>query len=404
MTKATDSQFSAADAALGYLYQVRSALLWALRRMKTEPDFLVGIETLDDVAFETTSGNPTDILQTKHHRHGIASLTDASPNLWKTLRIWFEGRATGAISPFARLYLVTTGTAPDGTAAWYLRASDRNVAVAIQRLDAIARSSTNQKNAQAYKVYLDASAKDRTAILENVTILDAAPHITDLDVELRQEVFWAAGKEHHVAFLERLEGWWLRRVLRQLTDYDASRIGSVELELQMSDLREQFKQDALPIDEDLLGFNLDDATKAAHEDSVFVQQLELSKAGKRRIASAIRDYYRAFEQRSRWLRDELVVGLDLHKYEKRLLEEWELIFDAMRDELGSAATDSAKENAARSVLEWAERTSIPIRPNVTEPFVCRGSLHMLADEARIGWHPEFRDRLAHVLGEKESAA
>ena len=61
------SPFSAVDATLGYLYQVRSALFWALRRLKVEPDFLVSIETLDDVTFETTAGDATDLLQTKHH-------------------------------------------------------------------------------------------------------------------------------------------------------------------------------------------------------------------------------------------------------------------------------------------------------------------------------------------------
>ena len=66
-------QFSAVDPSLGYLYQVRSALLWALRRIKVDPGFLVGIETLDDVTFETTGGDPTDLLQTKHHRTGTSS-------------------------------------------------------------------------------------------------------------------------------------------------------------------------------------------------------------------------------------------------------------------------------------------------------------------------------------------
>jgi ABC-3C protein len=42
---------------------------------------------------------------------------------------------------------------------------------------------------------------------------------------------------------------------------------------------------------------------------------------------------------------------------------------------------------------------ISIRPGVTEPFVVRGSFHMLADEAspRIGWHPDFHDRLTELL-------
>lgn len=404
MTTGSGSPFSAVNATLGYLYQVRSALLWALRRQKSEPDFLVSVETLDDVTFETAGGNPADLLQTKHHRKGSASLTDASPDLWKTLRIWFEGHASGQIPSTANLYLVTTSAAPNGTAASRLRAASRDLAAAQHALDATAASSTNQTNMSAYAAYLKAAPAERAAILSKVIIVDAAPTVADLDGELRQEVYWAAGKEHHAAFLDRLEGWWLRRVLRQLTDATQDRVGSVELEGQMSDLREQFKQEALPIDEDLLEFTLDDATKAAHEDSTFVRQLAIIKAGKRRIAAAIRDYYRAFEQRSRWIRDDLVVGLDLHKYEKRLCEEWELVFEAMRDDVGDAATDDAQEEAARSVLAWAERTTIPIRPSVTEPFVSRGSLHMLSDEARIGWHPAFRARLESLLSAKEDTA
>ena len=54
-----DSRFSAADAALGYLYQVRCALLWTLQRLKTDLPFLVSIETLDDVTFECVAGEPT---------------------------------------------------------------------------------------------------------------------------------------------------------------------------------------------------------------------------------------------------------------------------------------------------------------------------------------------------------
>ncbi|MAR71003.1 MULTISPECIES: ABC-three component system protein [unclassified Halomonas] len=404
MTDAKLNQFAAVDPALGYLYQVRSALLWTLKRLKSEPDFLVGIETLDDVAFESVGGDPRELLQTKHHRNAAASLTDASTDLWKTLRIWFEETASGEVPSTASLCLVTTGEASDGSAASYLRGSNRDVQAALTRLDATAQSSSSAANKPAYAVYLEASPAQRAALLARVTVLDVAPTVNDLDGELRREVFWAVDKEHHAAFLDRLEGWWLRRVLDQLSSTNGDRIGSVEVEAQMSDLREGFKQESLPIDDDLLEFNLDEATRAAHENSNFVHQLDLIKAGKRRVAAAIRDYYRAFEQRSRWLRDELVVGLDLRRYEKRLIEEWDLVFEGMRDELGDGPTDRAKEEAARSVLKWAERASVLIRPSVTEPFVCRGSLHMLADELRVGWHPEFRYRLAHLLAGEEGAA
>lgn len=396
--------FSAADPSLGYLYQIRSALLWALQRLKTATEFLVSIETLEDVAFEHADGNPAELLQTKHHKAGTAALTDASPDLWKTLRAWFEGSESGTIQSNASLVLVTTSVAPDGSAASHLRRDNRNVAAARQALDSVAGSSTNQANTAAYTVYLNASPAKRTALLEQVTVIDGSPSIASLDPELKKEVFWAAGKKDHEAFLERLEGWWLRRAIKQLTGGPSARIGSVELEAAMGDLREQFKQESLPIDDDLLDFSLDDATRQAHDNSRFVRQLELIKAGKRRVALAIRDYYRAFEQRSRWLRLELVVDLELSKYEKKLVEEWDIVFEAMNDELGDDATDMAKETAAKELLKWAERTQFAIRANVTEPFICRGSFHMLADECRIGWHPEFRVRLAQVLSHSGASA
>lgn len=401
-----EPSFSAVDAALGYLYQVRCALLWTLRRQRTEStDFEVSIETLDDVTFEHVGGKASDLLQTKHHRRGVASLTDASPDLWKTLRIWFEGHKSKAIPESTALYLVTTATCAEGSIAALLRHANRDVERARQRLDDVARASTNATNLAGYSAFLAATKPAQTAILERVVIVDGAPLINDLDSELRGEVYWAAGREHLGTFLQRLEGWWFRRVLRQLTDATGfQRIGSVELDAEMSDLREQFRQDSLPIDDDLLLFDLDEATAIAHQNSLFVLQLKLIRAAKQRIAAAIRDYYRAFEQRSRWMRDRLLLQTELGMYEKRLLEEWELVFEAMRNELGDDAADDAKAAAARSVLTWAERTTIPIRASVTEPFVTRGSLHMLADDGRLGWHPEFRHRLASVLGAKEHAA
>jgi hypothetical protein len=389
------NRFSAAEPAIGYLYQMRVALLWALRRLKESPDFMVSLETLDDVVFEK-SGKAKELIQTKHRRS--AALTNASPDLWKSLRVWFEGFADKSIPPGTVLHLLTTASAPPGCVAAHLRQTNRNVQTALAMLEATAQTSRNLENAAAYAAFLKTAAPDRGAILDAVFVIDAGPNISDLDEKLRTEVFWAVERRYLNAFLEYLEGWWLRRTVTQLLRIKAGdRILAQELESQMSDLREQFKQDSFPIANDLLNFAPDDGALAAHEETIFVRQLHLVKAGKLRIAAAIRDYYRAFVQRSRWMREELLMVGELENYERKLVEEWELVFEAMKDNIGSQAADAIKEGAARGVLEWAEGTSFPIRPAVTEPFVTRGSMHMLADDLRVGWHAEFRDRLAHLL-------
>lgn len=396
--------FSAADSALGYLYQVRVALLWSLRRARAGTDFAVSLETLDDVTFESpqaTGPKAEELLQTKHHRNRESSLSDASGDLWKSLRVWFEGHAKNQIPPGTALYLLTTGAAPKDGAAWFLRSDGaRDVENAAQLLETVTRISESQSNAPAYKAFLAASGAARRAILDSVVVFDRAPGVLTIDDDLKAEVHWSAETKYLDAFLQRLEGWWLRRVIKQLAAIPRlTGILSAELEAEMTELREQFKQDNLPIDEDLLAFTLDDATHVAHEDYQFVHQLKLVEAGKRRVAAAIRDFYRAFEQRSRWLREDLLLVGDLSRYEAKLVEEWELVFDAAKDEIEAVAAEVAKRKAARSVLAWAEKATIPIRAGVTEPFVVRGSFHMLADERppRIGWHPDFHDRLAELL-------
>jgi hypothetical protein len=396
--------FSAADSALGYLYQVRIALLWSLRRARAGTDFVVSLETLDDVMFESlqaTGPKPDELLQTKHHRKSEALLTDASGDLWKSLRVWFEGHANNTIPLGTALCLLTTGAAPKDSAAWFLRSDDaRDVEKALQKLETVTQISESEANAPAYKAFSAVSGAARRVILNNVVVLDRAPGVLTIDDDLRAEVHWSAETKHLDAFLQRLEGWWLRRVIKQLAAVSQpAGILSAELEAEMSELREQFKQDNLPIDEDLLAFTLDDATHAAHESYQFVHQLKLIEAGKKRVAAAIRDFYRAFEQRSRWLREDLLLVGDLSRYEGKLVEEWELVFEAAKDEIEATAAEDAKRKAARSILAWAEKATIPIRPGVTEPFVVRGSFHMLADERppRIGWHPDFHDRLAEIL-------
>jgi len=398
MSNGNFNPFSAADPALGYLYQVRGALLWSLKRLREQQDFLVSIETLDDVTFETTDGHPSDLLQTKHHRNRTATLTDASPDLWKTLRIWFEAQRAGTINDKVNLFLVTTGTAPSDSAASKLLATGRDVGTAIQLLNQVASTSANKTNEAAYKAYLDTGKKERDRLLSKVIVIDAAPTITDMDTDLQQEVYWAVEQQHISAFLDQLEGWWFRKVVIQLNDPGLHHIGGPEIDSQMGDLREQFRRDSLPIHDDLIDFILDEETEKAHADFTFVKQLELVKVGKRRIAISIRDFYRAFEQRSRWVRDHLVVELDLHQYEKRLTEAWEVVFEAMRDELGDSATEDSMEQAARAILSWAEKNVLSIRPNMDEPFISRGSFHMLADDERIGWHPDFESRLASIMG------
>ena len=393
-------QHSAAASALGYLYQVRYALLESLRRLRKGQEFIVAIETLDDVVFEQ-DGEAPELLQTKHHVEKAADLTDSSPDLWKTLGIWCKALVADDVPEGTLYFLITTAQTGDGHAAHYLKPGEfRSPDTAMQRLNSTVNSSTSQANAQAYQAYRSLNKDQRMKLLQNVLVVDATPNISDLDTELREVAFGFAAKQFLDSFLQRLEGWWYRRAIKHLVDDDAKPILSEELDYETASLREQFKEESLPIDDDIMSASVD---ASGYQDRIFVHQLQLIEIGNARIFHAIRNFFRAFEQRSRWVREDLLLVGELKRYEERLIEEWDILFQQMRDELGEEATEEAKKTVAQTLYKWVETATHPqIRSGVTEPSISRGTYQLLSDSQRVGWHLEFEERLRHLLEDREA--
>jgi hypothetical protein len=394
-----ENKFSAAASTIGYLYQCRFALLDGLRRLRRGEQFIVSLETLDDVVFEQ-DGKPPELLQMKHHLKQSADLSDASVDIWKSLRIWSVGLKDGTIVKGAILFLVTTSQASKGSAAEYMRPDkSRDPAKALERLTATSTTSTNPTNALAYDAFRALSQIQRTQLVDSIFIIDRAPTIDEINNELRQVLFSAAEHKFLPSFIQRLEGWWLTRVIRHLTKSDSKPILSDEFSAEITELREQFKQDSLPIDDDIMKASID---ALGYQDRTFVEQLRLIEIGNPRIVYAIKNYFRAFEHRSRWLREDLLGIGELEKYEDALFEEWDIHFQEMKEELGEEPTEEIMKNAARALYKWVEIGTHPrIRSGVVEPSIPRGTFQILSDSQRLGWHVKFRERLQNVLEPKE---
>lgn len=390
------SEFEASASLIGYLYQCRFALVDAVRRLKVDPVFTVSLETLDDVVFET-EGKPVELLQTKHRVNRVADLSDASTDLWKTLRIWCEGLLSGDIPPDAALFLMTTGQVEArSAAAKLLYIGERDEGAARLVLDTVARTSQNAANRKAYDAYRALTDDQRQRLLARVSICDRRDNILDLRKVLANELGFPVERKLLDSYMNRLEGWWFKRAISHLT-INRTPILSQELEDEVRSLRNQFGPDNLPIDSDIRAATPDVAAFRHH---VFVQQLQLVNIRNRRIVQAISDYYRAREQRSRWIREDLLLVGEVDDYEQDLTEAWSRHFERMADELGEAPAEEEKVRAGRAVFAWAEELQKPIRRDVATQFVTIGSFHMLADRRRVGWHPEFAARLRQLLGEE----
>lgn len=393
--------FSAAPSALGYLYQVRYSL--ALLLEATEANCIVSLEKLDDVAFEL-EGEAVELLQFKHHVSHRASLTDSSPDLWKTLRVWMSKLSEGSLDLSSTLLtLVTTSTAPEDSAAYLLREGrGRNEVEALRKLRTAGAASTSEVVKTAWQEFEAGGVPAQEALLTRIRVVDAAPDIQNARDRLEEILRFSTRPNFISALCDRLEGWWFRRAISHLRNpAQIPGISLGEARAQINDLAEQFKMDNLPVD---FPVELDlDETDISPDERLFVEQLRVVMVSHERIKNAISDYWRAFQQRSRWVRDDLILDDDLDQYEDRLIREWEELFLIMKENLLDD-TDHAVEGRNLYNRVMFEGEHIPIRPSFPHPYVMRGSFHWLANGLKVGWHPQFRERFTRALDKAAEAA
>ena len=258
-------------------------------------------------------------------------------------------------------------------------------------LDGVSEASTNPSNKAAYEAYRKLTAKQKHVLLDSAIVLDSQSNIGELDLHLKKELSFVVSKRKIGDFLKRLEGFWFERTVRHLLDEKNDAIASDELQAEIDSLREKFLQENLPVDHDIMSAFVE---ASGYRNNTFVKQLAMIGIKDGRIVHAIRNFYRAFEQRSRWVGDELLMVGELERYEDRLFEGWDFRFLRMSDNLNEDASDEKMVEAGKRVFEWAEEIrDFPIRPGVSEHAITRGSLQMLADKPRIGWHHRFEEML-----------
>jgi hypothetical protein len=388
------TDFTAAPSALGYFYQVRYALVVLLQA--ANPESVISIEKLDDIAFEE-EGEPVQLLQTKHHVTHTGSLTDSSSDLWKTLRVWAVSARGGLFDlDSVILSLVTTASSPTDSAAALLRSgTGRNVSAALDKLRKAGQVSTSGTVKQAFGDFQTLSSLEQEKLVSCVRVLDNAPDIIGARELLEDRLRYSTRQQFLSGLCDRLEGWWFSRAVEHLKHPDSIKgISQRLVQVQINDLAEQFRLDNLPID---FPFPIDlDESDLSSDERIFVEQLKLVLVGNQRIKRAISDYYRAFQQRSKWVREDLLLDRELEIYETRLVNEWEEVFLRTKENL---AEDSDHAVVGRelynNIIDMPRH--IPIRPSFPDPFVMRGSFHILANSLKVGWHPQFRERLTHAL-------
>ena len=385
--------FSAKEPALGYFYQVRYALYLLLSARQQENPIIL-IEALDDIEIRTNQ--QVSLFQTKYHVKSKANLSNRSSDFWKTMRVWCEEINNKLINPQETIFsLVTTENILEASIIKKIK-DKLNIKEIIEDLEEIAKEDSNKTNLKGYQAFNLLSLSDKNTLISNMYITDASLDFNEIDKKIKNELKLSALQNQINPLLDRLEGWFFRTCINHLQG-NIQHITFNDLQKQINYIVDSLKEDNLPIDfPDKIKPTTEELKKI--DSMVFSKQLDLINVSTRLKNNAISNYQRAFNQRSQWLKDDLLNPQEEIDFDKRLIDEWQEKFDLLLDDTEDLDITKQKEFGKNFYIDnyVKKNSNVFIRNRFQENYLTKGSYHMLSNKFKVGWHPHFEDLLEGI--------
>lgn len=296
------STHDASEQMIGYLYQVRYAL--ALLLKNDNPNYQISIEKFDDVAF-VENDIPKQLIQVKHHVKKYGDLTDMSTDLWRTLKVWIDIiiKSPGLVND-TNFLIITTAAAPNNTAAFYLKENiNRDVDKAYGILKNVCVESKSKDNKKYYEVFLKMDQNIIRKLISKIFVVDGASNIINVEKDIRNRIRYSCVPKFENAILERLEGWWYAQAIKALCSDSPVFVNQNQVRFYIASLSKEYSDDDLPID--VFDVDLENIQPSDNE-NILCEQLKLLNFKNHRMQIVLRDYYRAFQQRANWVRNDLL--------------------------------------------------------------------------------------------------
>jgi len=385
------SNHDASAQASGYLYQVQCALLFLLR--SEDEDVKICIEKFDDVTFHKNS----DIihqLQLKYHSSD-GNITNSSIDFWRTLNVWIDAiNKNPVLLETTKFYIITTNRIAAGSVIEKIKKNNKDETI-YNELKNIAINGTQScsQNSQSYKFYsafIQFKEEKAKNLIKSMVIIPEFYKPSEINAKILSAIKIFTTKTTERIVVERLMGWWYEKMVACLENPNPTFISFDELRRRISNILSDLKNDTLPIDVTEIEIR---AIESESNVENIVKQLQLINAQERKINIALQNYYKSYAQRSKWIKESLIYADELDRYDQKLTDEWGFQFSETTDNINDATSENDKIEAGKQLYKTLMNKDLPIRPNLNDNTISRGSYNSLANELTIGWHPDFKEKM-----------
>lgn len=403
------SEHSAEAPLLGYYFQGMYALV---KLLDANDNDRVSIETCDDVYIE---GNIKKLYQLKHSLNSKGKINEKNDGLWKTIRIWADMLRKEEVDETTYFIFVTTSPIDDECSLINLSNNDsdrnlvvENLLVEANRVAEARELAASKEETLPFKTrwpgceaYLSLNVEQRTNLISKISIQSDNYNIRDIPNEVAERIQNTVPVNIRLKLVERLIEWWDRRVVLGLINEASRDISKYDLIRQIVTLINELSDENLTDD---FGELAEEADISGELGGNMEIQIDLVKGGEPRKRRAATTRWQARNQREKWLNDDIINGIELKKLDKRLINVWDDYFQTMKFDLREEEEKVLSENG-RALLDWSHREAhkeiTPIRKEWSQPYLVQGSYQQLAEDLKVGWHPEFSEKIAKLSTKKE---
>jgi hypothetical protein len=391
---------AAEAAALGFYYQALFALVTLIER--TTDDAAVAIERLDDI--ELIADGKTLLYQLKHSISVTPPpVTLASRALWKTIKVWIDVLPELTLAE-TTLHLVAVGSIPEDSPlrAFLEMASDRSGLVASMTEEAqrvvdarMAASHAQRKlpfgdRVDGCEAFLALAEMERDNLVCRIQIQPQSPTVGQIEDRIADHLN-VLPAEHRAFVAERLVGWWDRQVIYSLCGKRSRVLTRIELQQQISSLIGDIEAERL-VPDFMTVLPPDDY----QPNGMLRRQIRLVEGAQSDISRAIREEWRAREQRAKWVNANIAMASKINDHDLVLQEEW----SDRHTQMAEACLESDSKQKCQlglGLLRWAHEVAPNEVPSIgngwSAPYYVRGSYQVLAIDLKVGWHSDYRELL-----------
>lgn len=394
---------AAEGAALGFWYQVLYALLTLVAQ--TTDDAAIGIEQLDDI--ELKANGQTLLYQLKHSINEVPPpISVKSRSLWRTVKVWVDALHSLTLAE-TTLHLVTVSGIAANDALQVLKSDDGDradlalamTAEAERVRDARTAASKTGKmppyadRADGCRAFLDLSETERLNLLRRAVIKPDSPSVSEIEEQIAKHLHILPA-EQRATVTRRLVEWWDRQIMYSLCGERERIITRAELQAQVSAVVADLDQGKLVPEFETVSHPED-----YQPDGMLARQIDLVKGKASDLEKAIREEWKAREQRARWVDGNPAMAAKINDYDLVLREHWSDRHTQMVEDCAEL-DDGQRCGSGLKLLRWthneAPTTVRPIAEGWGAAYYVRGTYQVLAINLKVGWHPDYVTLLGGV--------